>query len=100
MITEVKKSNLSVEFYNFLCSNFTDMEKNEDDNLYTEVVLQINILVAFYFNIFGTTDKKFIKRLLDLNKKVITTSFNERKYSFGSILGSSIYSNWECFVVS
>ncbi|XP_019764988.1 WASH complex subunit 4 isoform X2 [Dendroctonus ponderosae] len=70
LIIEFKKSSLNEEFYNFLCCRISELEKDEDILLYSDAGLQVNVLVAFYFNAFGITDKKFLKRLLDLNRKV------------------------------
>ncbi|KAL1493027.1 hypothetical protein ABEB36_011169 [Hypothenemus hampei] len=69
LMLNIKKSTLNVEFYNFISSRFIDVEKDEN-NIYTDAGIQINVLVAFYSIVFGNLDKKFIKKLLDLNKKM------------------------------
>lgn len=59
-----------MEFYYFLSSRISELEKDEENIFYTDMYLQLNALFAFYSNIFGNTNKKFTKRLFDLNKKV------------------------------
>ncbi|CAG9759946.1 unnamed protein product [Ceutorhynchus assimilis] len=69
-IVNIKKTTLNIEFYNFILNRINDLEKDEDHILFMDMCIQLNIIFAFYSNIFGITDKKIIKRLLDLNKKI------------------------------
>ncbi|XP_066158380.1 WASH complex subunit 4 isoform X1 [Euwallacea fornicatus] len=70
LIIDIKKSTLNVEVYSFLNSLLCAIEKDEHRILYKDGILQLNVLVAFYINIFGNADRKFTNRLLDLNKKI------------------------------
>lgn len=69
LILDIKNSSLNLEFQNFILYRINELEKEEDIR-YEEMWLQLNVIMAFFCNIFGNNDKKIIKRLLDLNKKI------------------------------
>ncbi|KAK9889027.1 hypothetical protein WA026_004312 [Henosepilachna vigintioctopunctata] len=49
---------------------FTELDRDEDNIFFTKLWLQVNALVVFQWSLFGDIDKKNIKKLLELNKKI------------------------------
>lgn len=70
-MVDIKNCSLNIEFQNFLLYRLTELEKDEDNISYVDMWLQLNVIVSLSYNIFGNSDKKTTKRLLDLNKKVL-----------------------------
>ncbi|XP_060537430.1 WASH complex subunit 4 [Cylas formicarius] len=71
LIYDIKKSTLNAEFQTYLFVQISELEKDEENILCSEMLLQLNVVAAFYFNVFESTNRKFIKKLLELNKKVL-----------------------------
>lgn len=67
---QFKKIGLSNEFYVFINFLLTELENNGENSSQINLWYKLNIFVVFYFNVFGNLDKKIIKRLLDINKKI------------------------------
>lgn len=67
---QLKNCGLSNEFFTFISVLLSELEKNEENNFNIQSWYKLNIFVVFYFNVFGTLDKKLVKRLLDVNKKI------------------------------
>ncbi|CAG9854952.1 unnamed protein product [Phyllotreta striolata] len=67
---QLKNCTLNQEINSFIASMLAELEK--DDEFSREIWLKMNIFVVLYFNIFESTDKKLIKRILDVNKKYST----------------------------
>ena len=67
----MKGCSLSNEILLHIQQLLAELEKDEDNILYTHIWLQANALFAFHYNLFGNIEKKIFKRLLDINKKVI-----------------------------
>ncbi|KAF7268514.1 hypothetical protein GWI33_018392 [Rhynchophorus ferrugineus] len=70
LIIDIKNCSLNIEFQNFLLYRLNELEKDEDNIFYVDMWLQLNVIVSLSYNIFGNSDKKITKRLLDLNKKI------------------------------
>ncbi|XP_050314491.1 WASH complex subunit 4 isoform X2 [Anthonomus grandis grandis] len=70
LVIDFKIDSLNAEFYNYLTDKLNELDKDDDVFLHMKDIVDINVLAAFYFNIFGVTDKRFTKRLLEKNKKI------------------------------
>lgn len=70
LIPVIKNSSLSSEFCLFMQQLLVELEKDEENISFTQILLQVNVLFVFHYHLFGTLDKKLFKRLLDVNKKV------------------------------
>ncbi|XP_022901254.1 WASH complex subunit 4 [Onthophagus taurus] len=69
LITSIKGCSLASEFLLYTQQLLNDLEKDEDGITYTQFFLQANTLVAFQTILFGSMDKRILKRLMDINKK-------------------------------
>lgn len=67
---QLKKCNLNNEVFTFINVLLSELEKSEDNNFNTDTWFKLNIFVVFHFNLFGSLDKKIVKRLLDVNKRI------------------------------
>lgn len=65
---ELKSSSLNNELMLYI--NILIHEFEKDDNVETETFLKMNILLSLHCNIFGCTERKLIKKILELNKRV------------------------------
>lgn len=52
-----------------------ELERDDENIFFTQIWLQVNALVVLEHYLFGTTDKKFVKRLVEVNKKVLRIYF-------------------------
>lgn len=70
ILRTLKKSTISNEITLFVQQVLTELEKEDSNINYSKNLLHINVLVAFYYSLFGNIDKKISKKLLEVNKKV------------------------------
>ncbi|XP_023014098.2 strumpellin and WASH-interacting protein [Leptinotarsa decemlineata] len=66
---QMKNCNLNQEFYAFINALFNELEK-EEENSSPQLWWKLNIFTVFYFTIFENTDKKLLKKVLDINRKI------------------------------
>lgn len=71
-----KNSNLADAVLLYMTTILNDLEKNESNVNPTHTCLRINMLTVFHFYMFGNADKKYMKHLLEFNKKVIRYLLN------------------------
>ncbi|KAJ3639981.1 hypothetical protein Zmor_003307 [Zophobas morio] len=69
IILTIKNSSLSNEISAYISQLLNELEKDEENIFFTQVWLQVNALVVLEHYLFGATDKKLVKRLLEVNKK-------------------------------
>lgn len=67
---QVKSCSLNQELNAYINYLLETLEKDVEHVLFVNRCLKLNVLFVFYLNIFGTSDKKLIKRTLELDKKV------------------------------
>lgn len=67
---QVKTSGLKNEFAICMHNMLLELEKDDENISYTQIWLQVNAIFVFQYHIFGNIDKKVLKRLIDVNKKV------------------------------
>lgn len=67
---QIKSCSLNQELNAYLNYLLDTLEKDMDSILFVNQWLKLNVLFVLYLNIFGTSDKKLIKRTLELDKKV------------------------------
>lgn len=65
----MKNCSISNEFNTFIQQLLTELEKDENI-FFTNIFLQVNVLFVFQYQIFGNIDKKLVKRIMDINKRV------------------------------
>ncbi|XP_018567265.1 WASH complex subunit 4 isoform X2 [Anoplophora glabripennis] len=70
LYSQVKSCSLNQELNAYLNHLLDTLEKDTEHVLFVHQWLKLNVLFVFYLNIFGTSDKKLIKRTLELDKKV------------------------------
>lgn len=66
----LKNCSLSNEFSLYIQQLLTELERDDEHVSFTQIWLQANTLYVFQQNLFGTNEKKMLKRLLEINKKV------------------------------
>lgn len=69
-ISAVKMSGLKSEFTICMQNMLIELEKDDENISYTQIWLQLNAIFVFQYHIFGNIDKKILKRLIEINKKV------------------------------
>ncbi|RZC39896.1 WASH complex subunit 7, partial [Asbolus verrucosus] len=69
LILIIKNSSLSNEISAYINQLLNELERDEENISFTQVWLQVNCLVVLEHYLFGSTDKKIIKRILEVNKK-------------------------------
>lgn len=70
LIVTMKSCSLGNEFLLHIQQLLSDLEKDEDNISFTQIWLQVNVMFVFQHYLFGNLDKKTLKRLTDINKKV------------------------------
>lgn len=48
----------------------TDLEQDDENILFTQIWLEVNVMIVFEYYLYGNLEKKVYKRLLEVNKKV------------------------------
>ncbi|KAJ8910819.1 hypothetical protein NQ315_004679, partial [Exocentrus adspersus] len=71
---QIKSCSLNQEFITYLNYLADSLEKDMDHVLFIHLWIKLNVLFAFYLNLYGICDKKIIKKILELNKKVSVCS--------------------------
>lgn len=66
----IKKSGLNNEFSLCIQNMLMELEKNQENVTFTQILLQLNALFVFQYKIFGQIDKKLFKRVLEIDKRV------------------------------
>ncbi|KAG5896826.1 hypothetical protein JTB14_032067 [Gonioctena quinquepunctata] len=66
---QMKNCSLNQEVCTFVNSLLNDLEKDEE-HFDHQLWWKMNTLIVFYFNIFENADKKLMKRVLEINKKI------------------------------
>lgn len=69
MIIAIKNCSLASEVSLFLQQLLSELEKDDENISFTQILLQVNVLFVFHHHFFCSMDKKNLKRLLDINKK-------------------------------
>lgn len=69
LILAIKNCSLASEVTLFLQQLLGELEKDDENISFTQILLQVNTLFVFHHYFFCVTDKKILKRLLDVNKK-------------------------------
>ncbi|KRT79890.1 hypothetical protein AMK59_7524, partial [Oryctes borbonicus] len=64
----LKSCSLSNEFTLYIHHLITELERDDEHISFTQIWLQANTLLVFQQNLFGNVEKKFLKRLLEINK--------------------------------
>jgi hypothetical protein len=98
LIFVIKNSSLSNEIAAYINQLLNELERDEENIFFTQVWLQVNSLVVLEHYLFGSTDKKLVKRLLEVNKKVSYFDLLKCAYNFFST-GFRVYIVWKCAMV-
>lgn len=48
----------------------TELERDDENIMFTQIWLQLNVMFVLEYNIYGNIDKKLVKRVLEVNRKV------------------------------
>lgn len=71
LILTIKNCNLGNEVLLYLQHLLGEIERDDENISFTQLLLQLNVLFVLSHEFFCVIDKKILKRLLDANKKVI-----------------------------
>lgn len=66
----LKNCSLNAEFIAYINCILYDFERDEDNISNNQMWMQLNVITVFSMYIFGNVDKKIIRRIFEINKKV------------------------------
>ncbi|XP_019865702.2 WASH complex subunit 4 [Aethina tumida] len=70
LIGVLKNCSLNAEFIAYINCILYDFERDEDNISNNQMWMQLNVITVFSMYIFGNVDKKIIRRIFEINKKI------------------------------
>ncbi|CAH0562284.1 unnamed protein product [Brassicogethes aeneus] len=70
LITALKNCSLNIEFALYINSLLSELEKEDENINNVQLWMQLNVTTVFSIYIFGNIDKKVIRKLFELNKRI------------------------------
>lgn len=88
---DLKWCNLQNELGAYINQMLTDLEQDDENILFTQIWLEVNVMFVFDYYLYGNLEKKVYKRLLEVNKKVRSFTYVMMYTSFTEYISFGCY---------